>query len=106
MLAIAGSSMFLVSVLVAGFGWAYKATFLLLTVPLVSGLVRSKSAAVVSSSVTVLLLIGVTAVVVWNTVLATLAGIVVAGFAFGLAAMVIVRSVTRRAGRRPMEVDA
>jgi len=106
MLAIAGSSMFLVSVLVAGFGWAYKATFLLLAVPLVSGLVRSKSAAVVSSSVTVLLLIGVTAVVVWNTVLATLAGIVVAGLAFGLAAVVIVRSVTSRAGRRPMEVDA
>jgi hypothetical protein len=56
--------------------------------------------------VSVLLLIGVTAVVVWNTVLATLAGIVVAGFAFGLAAAVILRSVTSRAGRRPMEVDA
>ncbi len=93
MLAIAGSSLFLASVLVAGFGWAYKATFLLLAVPVVSGLVRAKSRVVVSSSVTVLLLTGVTAVVVWNTVLATLAGIVVAGFALGLAGTVLVRSV-------------
>jgi NADH:ubiquinone oxidoreductase subunit K len=93
MLAIAGSSLFLASVLVAGFGWAYKATFLLLAVPLVSGLVRAKSRVVVSSSVTVLLLTGVTAVVVWNTVLATLAGIVVAAFVLGLAGAVLVRSV-------------
>jgi len=106
MLAIAGSSMFLASVLVAGFGWAYKAVFLLLAVPMVSGLVRSRSTAVVSSSVTVILLIGVTAVVVWNVVLATLAGVVVAGFAFGLAAAVILRSVSGRAGRRPVEVEA
>jgi len=96
MLAIAGSSMFLVSVLVAGFGWAYKAVFLLLAVPLVSGLARSRSAAVVSSSVTVLLLTGVSAVVVWNTVLATLAGIIIAGFALGLSGTVLVRSVRHR----------
>lgn len=93
MLAIAGSSLFLASVLVAGFGWAYKATFLLLAVPLVSVLLRSRSAAVVSSSVTVLLLLGVSAVVVWNVVLATLAGVVVAGFVFGLAGVVLLRSV-------------
>ena len=79
--------------LVAGFGWAYKATFLLLAVPLVSVLLRSRSTAVVSSSVTVLLLIGVTAVVVWNVVLATLAGVVIAGFVFGLAGVVLLRSV-------------
>ena len=96
MLAIAGSSMFMVSVLVAGFGWAYKAVFLLLAVPLVSGLARSRSAAVVSSSVTVLLLTGVSAVVVWNTVLATLAGIIIAGFALGLSGTVLVRSVRHR----------
>lgn len=93
MLAVAGSSMFLVSVLVAGFGWAYKAVFLLLAVPLVSGLVRSRSALVVSSSVTILLLIGVTAVVVWNVVLATLAGVVVAGFILGLSGVILLRSV-------------
>lgn len=93
MLAIAGSSLFLASVLVAGFGWAYKATFLLLAVPLVSGLVRSRSSVVVSSAVTVLLLTGVTAVVVWNVVLATLAGVVVAGFVLGLSGVVILRTV-------------
>ena len=95
MLAIAGSSLFLASVLVAGFGWAYKATFLLLAVPLVSLLLRSARTAVVSSGVTVMILLGISAVVVWNTVLATLAGVVIAGFAFGLSATVIVRSVRR-----------
>lgn len=93
MIAISGSSLFLASVLIAGFGWAYKAAFLLLAVPLVSSLLRSRSGAVVSSSVTILLLLGVSAVVVWNVVLATLAGIVIAGFAFGLAGVVLVRSV-------------
>jgi hypothetical protein len=101
MLAISGSSLFLASVLVAGFGWAYKAVFLLLAVPLVSSLLRSRSGAVASSSVTVLLLLGVSAVVVWNVVLATLAGIVIAGFAFGLAAVVLLRSV-RTADTHPV----
>jgi len=95
MLAVAGSSLFLVSIVVAGFGWAYKATFLLLAVPLVSALVRSRSQAVVAASVIVLLLLGISAVVVWNVVLATLAGVVAAGFALGLAATVMVRSVIK-----------
>lgn len=103
MLAISGSSLFLASVLVAGFGWAYKAVFLLLAVPLVSSLLRSRSGAVVSSSVTMLLLIGVSAVVVWNVVLATLAGIVVAGFTFGLAGVVLVRCVRTRPVREGVD---
>ena len=89
MLAIAGSSLFLASVLVAGFGWGYKAAFLLLCVPAVAALARSRAAVLASSSVTILALIAIQSVVVWNTVMATLAGITAAGFAFGLAAALI-----------------
>ena len=65
-------------VLVAGFGWGYKATFLLLAVPAVAALTRSARPALVSSSAVVLILLGVSSVVVWNTVLATFAGVIVA----------------------------
>lgn len=96
MLAGAGAALFLASVLVAGFGYGYKATFLLLAVPALAALTRSARPALVSSSAVVLILLGVSSVVVWNTVLATFAGVIVAGFAAGLAVVLIVRSVWPR----------
>lgn len=95
MLAIAGSALFLTSVLVAGFGWGYKAAFLLLCVPLVAALTTAGRWILVSSSVAVLALIALQSVVVWNTVLATFGGVVAAGFTFGMAAVLIGRSVTQ-----------
>jgi hypothetical protein len=100
MLGAAGSAMFLTSVLVAGFGYGYKATFLLLAVPLVAALTTAKVPVIVSSSVVVLALVGVSAVVVWNTVLATLAGVVVASFVLGLGGSLILRAVWPQ--RRPV----
>jgi hypothetical protein len=105
MLAIAGSSLFLASVLVAGFGWGYKAAFLLLCVPAVAALTRSCRAVLASSSVAILAMIAIQALVVWNTVMATLAGVVAAGFAFGLAATLIARAV-RPAARTTASVAA
>jgi hypothetical protein len=105
MLAIAGSSLFLASVLVAGFGWGYKAAFLLLCVPAVAALTRSSRAVLASSSVAILALIAIQSVVVWNTVMATLSGIVAAGFAFGLAAALIAKAV-RPAARTTASVAA
>ena len=93
MLGIAGGALFLASVLYAGFGWGYKATFLLLGIPLVSRLAQARRPVLVASAVAVLAFIAVDAVVVWNTVLATLAGITAAGFVFGLSAAVIARSL-------------
>lgn len=97
MLAVAGSTLLLASVLVAGFGWGYKAVFLLLCVPLVSALTRSSTRIVTSSSLAVLILLAITAVVVWNTVLATLAALVVAGFSLGLSGVLLVRAVRKAA---------
>ena len=99
MLAIAGSSVFLVSVLVAGFGWAYKAAFLLLTVPLLASVRGAGRRAMVFSSISMLLLVGLCSVVVWNTLLATLAGVIAASFAFGASATLLVRRL------RPTQVE-
>jgi hypothetical protein len=98
MLAVAGSSMFLVSVLVAGFGFAYKAVFLLLTIPLLGRPAEPRARLVLYSSIVMLVLVGVNSTVVWNTVLATLAGIIAAAFAFGASATLLVRFL-----RRPSE---
>jgi len=84
MLAAAGSAIFLASVLVGGFGWAYKATFLLLCVPLLSWLTSRIERIAVFSGLITLILIGLCSVVAWNTVLATLAGVISASFALGL----------------------
>ena len=97
MLGIAGTSMYLVSVVVAGFGYGYKATFLLLLVPLISVLLPGRRRLVVASALAVLLLVVIQSFVVWNTVLATTSGVVAAGFGFGLSATIIVRSARLRA---------
>lgn len=93
MLAISGSLLYLASVLIAGFGYGYKATFLLLTVPLLSSLSGSGRRLIAASGVGALLLVGIESVVSWNTVMVTIAGLVIAGFAAGLATVQLFRVV-------------
>ena len=92
MLAAGGSALYLVSVLIAGFGYGYKASFLLLVVPLASMFLRARHRVITSSGLAVLLLIGVESLVVWNTVLVTIAGLVIAGFGLGAGGAAITRS--------------
>ena len=105
-LAAGGSALYLASVLVAGFGYGYKAAFLLLVVPLVSLMVGAPRRVVASSSLAIVLLIGVESVVVWNTVLATAAGLVVAGFGLGAGMGMIARAVLRGQSRKPAPMPA
>jgi hypothetical protein len=100
MLAVAGSSMFLAPVLVAGFGFAYKAPLLLLCVPLVAALTRSSRTVVVASSVAVLALIAIVSFIVNNTMLATLAGVIAASFALGLSLVLLVRCLRKQLPQR------
>jgi len=95
-LAAGGSALYLASVLIAGFGYGYKATFLLLVVPLVSWGVGASRRIVASSSLAIVLLIGVESVVVWNTVLVTIAGLVVGGFGLGAGLSMVARSYAAR----------
>jgi hypothetical protein len=96
MLAVGGSSLYLASVLIAGFGYGYKAAFLLLVVPLASVLVIAKRRAFVFAGLTVVLLVAIESVVVWNTVLVTVAGLVAAGFGAGSGLAMIVRTLPWR----------
>ena len=96
MLASAGSAMFLASVLVGGFGWAYKAAFLLLCVPLVSWLLQKQGRLNTYAALVILALISVCSIVVWNTLLASVAGIVAASFAAGLSVVVLTRPAFQR----------
>jgi hypothetical protein len=86
-LASGGAALYLSSVFVAGFGYGYKAAFLLAGVPLVSSLLTRASdrghRAIVGSSVVVLVLIAVQSAIMWNTVLVTQAGLVAASFLLG-----------------------
>lgn len=100
MLAAGGAAMYLSSVLIAGFGYGYKATFLLLAIPLVSRLPSSHTRVVAGTGLAAVLLIGVQSVVVWNTVMVTMAGLAAASFALGVALAVMLESV--RIARRSL----
>jgi hypothetical protein len=89
MLAAGGSALYLASVLIAGFGYGYKAVFLLLAVPLLSRWVGSPTRAVAGSSLLVLIFVAIESFVVWNTVLATTVGVVAAAFSLGAAGLLL-----------------
>ncbi|MDA9227228.1 hypothetical protein N9P34_01575 [Actinomycetota bacterium] len=85
MLAAGGSALYLASVLISGFGYGYKAAFLLLAIPLLSLWVGSSTRSIASSSLLVIIFVAIESFVVWNTVLATTVGVVAAAFSLGAA---------------------
>lgn len=85
-LALGGSAAYLSAVLVSGFGFHYKGAFLLACIPLVTARVSSsrRSAAVISpASVTMVALLALATWVAYSSLLATLAGLILAGFGLG-----------------------
>lgn len=94
LLALAGAPIYLASVLVGGFGWGYKTAFLLLCVPLLS-FATSPPRPVLSGTLMALILIAVAAVTSANALLASLAGIVAATFALGMALVLAMRAIRR-----------
>jgi hypothetical protein len=95
-LAAGGGALYLISVLVGGFGYAYKASFLLLLIPFLSRPAKSASPRFFVPSAISLVLIAVGVVVVWNTALATSAGVIAAAFALGAAGVVLMKPVLRK----------
>ncbi len=90
-LALGGSGLYIASVLIAGFGYGYKAAFLLLSIPLISRFTAHKDRAVVIFSIAVLLLIALQSVVVWNSAMVTVAGVIASAGVAGIAAGVAFR---------------
>jgi len=82
LLALAGSLLYLSSVALTGFAYAYKAAFLVLLIPGLRILPHQPRIAVWSTLVAIALLM-ISFVVVWNTLLATLAGVVAASLLLG-----------------------
>lgn len=93
MLASAGSSVFLASVLVAGFGFAYKAAFLLLIVPLMALPRRSHTRFLTYTSLVTLLLVSIPLIVGYSILLTSLAGILAASVGLGASLTVLARDV-------------
>ncbi len=85
MLAAGGSALYLASVLIAGFGFGYKAVFLLLAIPLLSRWVGSPTRVIAASGLLIIIFVAIESFVVWNTVLASTVGVVAASFALGAA---------------------
>ncbi len=78
MLGSAGSTVFLASVLVAGFGFAYKAAFLLLLLPLMSLPRRPRQHFLLYTSLVTMLLVSIPLIVGYSILLTSLAGILAA----------------------------
>jgi len=84
LLALAGSLLYLSSVALTGFAYGYKAAFLVLLIPGLRMRAHLPRIAAWSTLVAIALLV-ISFVVVWNTVLATLAGVVAASLVLGQA---------------------
>jgi hypothetical protein len=93
MLASSGSLLFLASVLVAGFGFGYKADFLLLLVPLFALPRQAKQRFLLYSSVVALLLIAIPLIVAYSILLTSLAGITIAAMGLGASSAILWRSL-------------
>jgi len=95
MLGAMGGSLFLAAIVVAGFGWAYKSIFVLLCIPVMSlAAVYRKRARTYASIVGVCMAV-IAAIVVWNTVLATLAGVIAGAFGLGASISLLLRRPSR-----------
>jgi hypothetical protein len=90
LLALAGSLLYLSSVALTGFAYGYKAAFLVLLIPGLRMRPHLPRIAVWSTLVAIALLV-ISFVVVWNTVLATLAGVMAASLVLGQAAYELYR---------------
>jgi len=97
MLAAGGSALYLASVLISGFGYGYKAVFLLLAIPLLSLWVGSSTRSIAASSLLVIIFVAIESFVVWNTVLATTVGVVAASFSLGAAGPLLFEKRARSA---------
>jgi len=106
-LATSGAALYLTSVFVSGFGYGYKATFLLAGVPFVSVMLNKATdrrvRVLAGTTISVLLLVAVQSVIMWNTVLATQAGLIAAGFMLGAGGTVLARHVLPMGSRQTLK---
>ncbi|MBU6280353.1 MAG: hypothetical protein KGN78_14025 [Actinomycetales bacterium] len=93
MLAIAGSTAFLMAATISGFGYVYKAALLLLCVPLLAQVSTSSSRRIRADGQTLLILLVLAVTIATEPLVLTLTTCVVGSYAFGLSAALLVRTV-------------
>lgn len=91
MLGAMGGGLFIAAIVLAGFGWAYKSTFVLLCIPVMSLAAAYRNRATTYASLVGIFTAVISALVVWNTVLATLAGVIASAFGFGASLVLLLR---------------
>lgn len=85
LLGLAGTVMFFFSIGIAGFGFAYKAAFLLMAVPLLSLPRNGSPRFALYTSLVALILIGITLIVGYSILLTSLAGLIASALGMGAA---------------------
>jgi hypothetical protein len=91
MLAMAGATMLLATLLLGGFGYLYKAAFLLLALPMLSRIGGKRQVVSWQSSTTMILLIVMAMTVTSNPLLGSVSALVAASFVFGFALIELLR---------------
>ncbi len=91
MLAASGCLIFLLTILVAGFGFQYKAAFLLLCAPLIGALAAQRNRAALYTSLVCAALSAVACVVGYSILLTSLAGLITGSLLLGTALVPILR---------------
>ena len=93
MLAGAGAVIFLGTIVVGGFGFAYKVAFLLLMLPLMAIAAQVGSKFLLYSSLVGTILILIPSTIAYSTLLTSLAGIIAASIGLGASVVVLLRYV-------------
>lgn len=90
-LAVSGTTLFLITILVAGFGFQYKAAFLLLCAPLLGTLVKGPSKSFIYTSLTCAALIAISCVVGYSILLTSISGLISSSVLLGAALTPVLR---------------
>ena len=93
MLAGAGAVIFLGTIVVGGFGFAYKVAFLLLMLPLMAIAAQVGSRFLLYSSLIATILILIPSTIAYSTLLTSMAGIIAASIGLGASVVVLLRYV-------------
>jgi hypothetical protein len=93
MLAVAGATTFLMAAAISGFGYVYKSALLLLCIPLLGDLAAGANRRIRADAQTMLLLLALAITVATEPLILTLTTCVVGGYALGLGAIALLRSL-------------
>lgn len=106
MLAASGSTLFLLTILVAGFGFQYKAAFLLLCAPMLGVLAILKNRAALYTGLVCAALIAIACVIGYSILLTSISGLVAGSILLGISLVPLIRYSLNRGAVRHVDRDS